>query len=169
MDEQDRPVGSAEKLAAHQDGGQLHRAFSVFVFNSRKELMLQKRASHKYHSGGLWTNTCCSHPAPGEDTVAAGHRRLVEEMGFDCELRPLLSFIYRAELDQGLTEHEFDHVLVGSFDGAPVLNPEEADDWRWISTDNLMTEVAAHPDRFTEWFKIVLQRVLAETAFPGRG
>jgi isopentenyl-diphosphate delta-isomerase len=136
VDSNDAPIGTMEKLEAHQKGA-LHRAFSVFAFNGRGELLLQRRAPHKYHSAGLWTNTCCSHPAPGEDTEAAAHRRLQEEMGFDCPITHIGSLTYRTEFANGLIEHEFDHIFIGRFDGQPVLNPEEADASRWISEEGL--------------------------------
>jgi len=153
VDELDREIGTALKLPAHESGA-LHRAFSIFVWDSNNRVMLQRRALEKYHSGGLWTNTCCSHPRPGENTDAAAHRRLQEEMGFDCPLKHAFHFIYRAELDHGLTEHEFDHVYLGTYDGAPILNKEEACDWRWIGADALDAEIVAQPETFTVWFKI---------------
>lgn len=153
VDELDREIGTALKLPAHESGA-LHRAFSIFVWDSNNRVMLQRRALEKYHSGGLWTNTCCSHPRPGESTDAAAHRRLQEEMGFDCPLKHAFHFIYRAELDHGLTEHEFDHVYLGTYDGAPILNKEEACDWRWIGADALDAEIMAQPELFTVWFKI---------------
>lgn len=160
VDEHDTPIGTMEKLAAHQ-AGKLHRAFSVFAFNTEGEMLLQRRAAHKYHSGGLWTNTCCSHPAPGEETLAAAHRRLQEEMGFDCPLTPSGSLTYRVAFDNGLTEHEFDHIFVGRFDGAPVLNPEEADAWKWIDATTLRADIAAHPDTYTHWFKLAFEDAFA--------
>jgi isopentenyl-diphosphate delta-isomerase len=157
VDELDNEIGTEDKLKAHQSGGRLHRAFSVFIFNSKHELMLQKRAGTKYHSGGLWTNTCCSHPRPGETTLAAARRRLQEEMGFDTELKEIFSFIYRAELDQGLTEHELDHVLIGFYDEAPQVSPDEAAAWQWISLDDLLIDIKKHSENYTEWFKIILR------------
>jgi isopentenyl-diphosphate delta-isomerase len=159
VDEHDAPIGTMEKLAAHQEG-KLHRAFSVFAFDRSGRLLLQRRAPHKYHSAGLWTNTCCSHPAPDEDTEAAAHRRLGEEMGFDCPLTYGGHLLYRTEFDNGLIEHEFDHIYIGDFDGDPVLNLDEADAYRWISSDELLTEVAEHPERFTYWFRLALEDVL---------
>lgn len=157
VDEQDNQIGTEEKMAAHENGARLHRAFSIFIFNQKKELMLQRRAAHKYHSGGLWTNTCCSHQRPGETTIEAAHRRLQEEMGFDTDLEEVFSFIYRAELDHGLTEHEFDHVVVGYFEDDPILNLEETDQWKWISLDELQRDIKNHPEQYTEWFKIILR------------
>jgi len=153
-------VGEEEKIRAHENGGKLHRAFSVFIFNSKAELMLQKRAASKYHCGGLWTNTCCSHPRPGESVEAAAHRKLRQEMGFDTELREILSFVYRAGFENGLTEHELDHVLIGEFDGEPELNPEEAESWKWVSLDEVKADVEKHPEKYTPWFRIVLDRVI---------
>jgi isopentenyl-diphosphate delta-isomerase len=163
VDEQDTPVGTMEKLEAHQKG-LLHRAFSVFAFNGRGELLLQRRAPHKYHSAGLWTNTCCSHPSPGEETEAAAHRRLQEEMGFDCPLQHVGSLTYRTEFDNGLTEHEFDHVFTGRFDGEPALNLDEADASRWISKHDLHAELSAHPEHFTYWFRLAIEDVYAKRA-----
>lgn len=159
VNEKDEPIGTEEKMAAHRQGI-LHRAFSVFIFNSRNELMLQKRASSKYHSGGLWTNTCCSHPRPGEDTLAAAHRRLAEEMGFDTELTETFSFIYKAPFDNGLTEHEFDHVIVGNYDGKPILNPEEAEGYRSVTLTDLEKEIASAPEAFTYWLKVSLNELM---------
>lgn len=145
-----------EKMEAHRQG-LLHRAFSVFVVNQKKEIMLQQRAFSKYHSGGLWTNTCCSHPRDGETEEQAAHRRLQEEMGFDCPIEKMLEFTYRAELDQGLTEHEYDHLFVGYFDGEPKLNPDEAAAWRWESIEAVGIDIQKHPEKYTEWFKIIWQ------------
>lgn len=159
VDEQDREVGFMEKMEAHEKA-LLHRAFSVFVFNSKGELMIHQRAFEKYHSGGLWTNTCCSHPRKNETIEQAAHRRLMEEMGFDCELKEVFSFIYKAELDQGLTEHELDHVLIGEFEGTPNLNPDEVAAWKFISLDDLQADVENNPDVYTVWFKIALKEVI---------
>lgn len=159
VNEQDEPVGQEEKLRAHELG-LLHRAFSIFIFNSKGELMLQQRALHKYHCGGLWTNTCCSHPRVGEDTAAAAHRRLQEEMGFDCDLREVFSFVYKVPFTNGLTEHEFDHVFVGTYDPDPVLNPEEAASWKWISPKDLQAAIEADPDSYTYWLKVALPDLL---------
>ena len=159
VNEQDEAVGVAEKLHAHVEGV-LHRAFSVFVFNDRGELLLQQRHPAKYHSGGLWSNTCCSHPRPGEPVEVAAQRRLQEEMGFVCPVRRLFGFVYRAEFAEGLVEHEYDHVFVGRFDGRPVPDAAEVADWRWIAPDALRQDVHAHPERYTYWFRLVLDRVL---------
>lgn len=156
VDEMDRPIGRMEKMEAHRKGV-LHRAFSVFIVNEQGELMLQQRAHHKYHSGGLWTNTCCSHPRPDEATLAAGERRLIEEMGFTTPLEELFQFTYRAELDNDLIEHELDHVLLGTFNEEPDLNPEEVSSYRWVSLDQVKAEMVQNPEAFTEWFKICFE------------
>ena len=140
VDENDQEIGSMEKQEAHEKG-LLHRAFSVFVFNENKELLLQQRALTKYHSAGLWTNTCCSHPRIGETIEQAAHRRLTEEMGFDCELITKTSFIYKAAFENGLTEHEFDHVLVGNFNGEISFNPTEVKNFKWINLEELQIEL----------------------------
>ncbi|MBM3303619.1 MAG: isopentenyl-diphosphate Delta-isomerase [Candidatus Aenigmarchaeota archaeon] len=160
VDENDREAGSEEKLKAHQNGGRLHRAFSVFVFNSRGEMLLQQRAMDKYHCAGLWTNTCCSHQHPDETTGQAAHRKLKQEMGFDVPLREIFKFTYRTEFSNGLTEHELDHVFVGRFDGVVKPNPEEAAGFRWVGLDELRKDVKANPEAYTPWFKIVLDRVI---------
>lgn len=157
VDNCDRPIGVMEKMQAHREGV-LHRAFSIFVTNAQGDLLLQRRARSKYHSGGLWTNTCCSHPRPEETTDVAARRRLQEEMGFSCDLREIFSFIYRAELDNELIEHEFDRVLIGEFNGEPRPNPQEAEDFRWISIEALSTDIVAHPDRYTSWLKICFEK-----------
>ncbi len=160
VDEHDREVGTAEKLDAHHTG-RLHRAISVFVFDSEGRMLLQQRAHDKYHSGGLVTNTCCSHPRPGEDTEAAAHRRLEEEMGFDCPLERLFTFTYRADFENGLTEHELDHVFVGYYDGDPVPNPDEVASWEWKSVPDVAADIARRPEAYTFWFKHVFDRVIA--------
>ena len=153
VDEKDNQVGLMPKLEAHQKG-LLHRAFSVFIFNSDYKLLLQKRASSKYHSGGLWTNTCCSHPRDGEDTIDAANRRLNEEMGIKTSLRKVFDFIYTAELDNNLIENEFDHVLYGVYDIDPILNKEEAEDFKWIDMETLKNDIENNKDQYTVWFKI---------------
>ena len=158
VDENDAELGTMEKIEAHEKG-LLHRAFSVFVFNDNNELMLHRRADHKYHSGGLWTNTCCSHPRQGETAVEAGHRRLMEEMGFDTDLTEQFSFIYRSELDNDLTEHELDHVIFGRYEGEPNINPDEVAEWKWMSMEAIRADIAADPTNYTEWFKIVFEEV----------
>ncbi len=161
VDPMDREIGTEEKLKAHREG-KLHRAFSVFVFNTSGELLLQKRSETKYHSGGLWTNTCCSHPRPGESHDCAARRRLYEEMGFDCELTGLFSFIYHARLENNLFEHELDHVFVGHYDGQPVPNSDEVDDWKWMDIDGLKRDIGESPEHYTCWFKLILNRVVKQ-------
>jgi len=158
VDEKDNQIGTAEKLAAHKEG-RLHRCFSIFVFDKEGRLMLQKRASGKYHCGGLWTNTCCSHPRPGGKITEEVHKRLKEEMGFDCELKEIFTFIYKTEFENGLTEHEYDHVFIGKFDGEPVLNLEEASEWKWISMAELEKDIEGNPDNYTYWLKIAIKKI----------
>lgn len=153
----DEAQGTMEKMAAHRQGV-LHRAFSVFILNSRGELLLQQRAHHKYHSGGLWTNTCCSHPRDGEDVIDAGIRRLQEEMGMQCQLVKGFDFIYRSEFSDGLIEHEFDHVLFGRSDVPPVPNPDEVADTKYIDFPSLRADMAAQPNHYTTWFRICFER-----------
>ena len=154
VDENDNELGLMEKLEAHQKG-LLHRAFSVFLLNDSNQLLLQKRALNKYHSPGLWTNTCCSHPRKNEKIIDAAHRRLFEEMGIKNDLKPFTSFIYKAEFDNGLIEHEFDYVVVGSFIGDPIINKLEVCDWKWEDLDLLKTKLNTNPNDYTEWFKII--------------
>ena len=156
VDENDNQVGLMPKLEAHEKG-LLHRAFSIFIFNSKYELLLQKRASSKYHSGGLWTNTCCSHPREGEDILDAANRRLDEEMGIKTSLRKVYDFIYKAELDNQLTEHEFDHVFYGVFDNDPILNKNEAEDFKWVDMETLNNDIIKNEDNYTVWFKIAFE------------
>lgn len=158
VDENDREIGLMEKMEAHEKG-LLHRAFSVFLFNEKNELLLQKRASSKYHSGGLWTNTCCSHPRQNESITEAGSRRLMEEMGIVAEATPEFSFIYKAELDNGLTEHELDHVLIGTFNGIPKINTEEVEDWKFVSMEFIEKDLKIHPEKYTAWFLIIFEEV----------
>jgi len=158
VDEKDTSIGEMEKMEAHEKAV-LHRAFSVFVFNDKDELMLQQRALSKYHSPGLWTNTCCSHPRPGEEVLDAGHRRLMEEMGFNCAIEKIFDFIYKAKLDKGLTEHEFDHVLIGRYEDDPHINPDEVESWKWMKMDAIDKDMKAHPEKYTIWFRIAFDRV----------
>lgn len=158
VDEFDNAIGEMEKMEAHEKA-ELHRAFSVFIFNADNQLMLQQRALTKYHSPGLWTNTCCSHPRPDEDVLKAGHRRLQEEMGFDCDLQKIFDFVYIAKFDHGLTEHEFDHVLVGRYIDPPVINPEEVADWKWMNMEDIAAEMKTQPEKYTIWFRIAFDRV----------
>lgn len=156
VDEKNNTLGLMPKLEAHEKGV-LHRAFSVFIFNDKNELMLQQRAAHKYHSPLLWTNTCCSHQREGESNLEAGKRRLFEEMGFMTPLKEVFSFIYKAPFDNGLTEHELDFVLVGNFNGEPNINKEEVQDWKWMSLEEVKKDILQHPDLYTAWFKIIFQ------------
>lgn len=159
VDSNNHELGVMEKQEAHEKA-LLHRAFSIFIFNSKGELILQQRAFDKYHSGGLWTNTCCSHPRAGETTIAAAHRRLSEEMGFDCDLTERFSFVYQTPFDNGLSEHELDFVYTGVFDETPNINKAEVAAYRWITLEDLIGEVHQHPERFTSWFQIILKEYL---------
>lgn len=158
VDSDDQEVGTSEKLRAHELG-LLHRCFSIFVFNSAGELLLQRRALSKYHSPGLWSNTCCGHPRPGEETLDAAHRRLMEEFGFDCDLEEKFSFSYRTEFENGLKENEFDHVFFGVFDGKPAPDHLEVGDFRFVRLAQLKEELRQDPDSFTFWLKICLAKV----------
>ena len=157
VNEKDEKIGLMPKMEAHEKA-LLHRAFSVFVMNDKNELMLQQRALHKYHSPGLWTNTCCSHQRDGESSLEAGRRRLMEEMGFTTPLKETTSFIYKAPFDNGLTEHEFDHVLVGTYNDEPVINPEEVADWKWMSLEAVKEDIKKKPEQYTAWFKIIFDK-----------
>jgi isopentenyl-diphosphate Delta-isomerase len=159
VDEHDNELGLMEKMEAHRKGV-LHRAFSVFVFNDEGQFLLQQRAFSKYHSGGLWTNTCCSHPRKGENILEAAKRRLQEEMGFTCQLEEQFSFIYNRKLDNELTEHELDHVVFGTYNNPPVLNPEEVCAYRYMDKEELIAAVKNQPEQYTEWFKICFDEVL---------
>ncbi len=157
VNENDEQIGLMPKMEAHEKG-LLHRAFSVFVFNDNNELMLQQRAHSKYHSPGLWTNTCCSHQREGESNIEAGKRRLQEEMGFSTDLKDTISFIYKAPFDNGLTEHEYDHILVGKFQEEPNLNEIEAAAWKWMSLEDVKKDMTENPSIYTEWFKIIFDK-----------
>lgn len=157
VDTNDQPLGLMPKMEAHEKGV-LHRAFSVFILNDAGELMLQQRALHKYHSPGLWTNTCCSHQRNGESNIMAGKRRLQEEMGFVAELHELTSFIYKAPFNNGLTEHELDHIMIGHFNGTPEINPEEVANWKWIYVDDVRDDIQKHPENYTVWFIIIFDQ-----------
>jgi len=159
VDDNGRSIGVAEKLEAHYSGF-LHRAFSIFVFNGKGQLLLQQRAADKYHSAGLWTNTCCSHPRLEEATIDAAHRRLKEEMGFDCDLTELFQFTYRHEFENGLIEHEFDHVFLGLSDQLPEPDLVEVADFKYINIDTLINELAEHPEKYTPWLKICVGQVI---------
>lgn len=156
VNEKDEQIGLMPKQEAHEKAV-LHRAFSVFIFNDNKELMLQQRALHKYHSPGLWTNTCCSHQRDGESSIDAGVRRLGEEMGFTSELKETTSFIYKAPFENGLTEHEFDHIMVGTYNGEPQINTDEVASWKWMSLEAVKEDIKNNPQEYTAWFKIIFQ------------
>lgn len=158
VDENDNEIGVMEKMQAHEKG-LLHRAFSIFIFNEKEELLLQQRAVSKYHSGGLWTNTCCSHPRPNETIKDAAHRRLFEEMGMSCELKIKTNFIYKTSFGNGLTEHEFDYVLTGVTNQNPTINKEEVESYQWQSIDDIKKELVSNPDKYTSWFKIAIDEV----------
>lgn len=157
VNENDEKIGLMPKQEAHVKG-LLHRAFSVFIFNHKNELMLQQRALHKYHTPGLWANTCCSHQRDGESSIDAGKRRLFEEMGFVAELKETTSFIYKAPFDNGLTEHELDHILVGSFEENPQINPEEVAAWKWMDLEEVKNDIQSNPEIYTPWFKIIFDK-----------
>ncbi len=161
VDENDNAIGAMEKMRVHHEGI-LHRAFSVFVFNSKSELLLHRRATEKYHSGGLWTNTCCSHPMPGEDVVDAAKRRLMEEMGLTCELKKNFDFIYRADVGHNLIEHEFDHVFIGHSDEIPKPDAKEVSDWKWMDVKSIVTSLIEHPELYTTWFRIAWPMIIDE-------
>lgn len=158
VNENDEAIGVEEKIKAHVIGA-LHRAFSIFIFNSAGQLLLQKRTTTKYHSKGLWSNTCCGHPRPGESIKVASRRRLGEEMGFDCNVREVFEFIYQAKLDDGLVEHEYDHVLAGRFDGIPKPNQDEVGGWKWVDLMTLRLDMQKHPGRYTYWFRISIDEL----------
>jgi isopentenyl-diphosphate delta-isomerase len=167
VDDQDRQIGVEEKLAGHRNGGRLHRAFSVLIFNRRGEMLLQQRSAQKYHFRGMWTNACCGHPRPGEALEGSAHRRLREELGFDTALREMFSFVYTAEdPESGLTECEFDHVFVGEFDGTPQPHPDEVSALRWLAKDELERELAVRPDCYSSWFREAFTRMMALAAWP---
>jgi isopentenyl-diphosphate delta-isomerase len=161
VDGDDVECGTAEKLAAHAEGA-LHRAFSVVVFNRAGEMLLQCRAAGKYHSAGLWSNACCGHPRPGEDVRKAARRRLAEEMGIDCKLKPLFHLRYHADLDSGLVENEYDHVFAARFDGEPRPNPAEVQAWRWVRMDDIRRDLDEEPERYTAWFPLLVDELAVE-------
>lgn len=157
VNEKNEQIGLMPKMEAHEKA-LLHRAFSVFVFNDSNELMIQQRAAHKYHSPLLWTNTCCSHQREGESNIEAGKRRLQEEMGFTTDLEESISFIYKAPFDNGLTEHEFDHILIGYYNEEPNINLDEVASWKWMSLEAVKADISEHPNLYTEWFKIIFDK-----------
>ena len=156
VDNQDNPIGAMEKLLAHEKG-ELHRALSVIIVNSKNEILLQRRALGKYHSPGLWTNTCCSHPYPGEDTLDAAKRRLKEEMGMTAELKFVFKFLYKCNFENGLIEHELDHVFIGQTDDTPHINTDEAMAFSWTSIEDLEADMEKNPNKYTFWFKLIIQ------------
>jgi isopentenyl-diphosphate Delta-isomerase len=158
VDERDEQIGTMEKLEVHQKA-LLHRAFSIFIFNSKGEVLLHRRADKKYHSAGLWTNACCSHPAPGDDLLSAAHKRLHEEMGISAPLQKAFAFTYKAVLENGLTEFEYDHVFTGVYDGDVFPNKEEVSDYCFKSMEELQQSIESHPQKYTEWFKIALPKL----------
>lgn len=157
VNENDEQIGLMPKMEAHEKAV-LHRAFSVFIFNDKNELLLQQRAAHKYHSPLLWTNTCCSHQRNGESNIAAGKRRLKEEMGFECELNEVTSFIYKAPFDNGLTEHELDHILIGMYSKNPFINADEVANFKWMKLEDVKRDIALNPALYTAWFKIIFEK-----------
>jgi len=160
VNEHDVQTGTMEKMEVHQKA-LLHRAFSVFVFNEKGEILLQQRAAKKYHSAGLWTNACCSHPRPGEETLTAAQTRLQEEMGFNTSLKKAFDFIYKAPFDNGLTEYEFDHVFVGTYNGTITPNAEEVSDYCFKPVEEIKNSIQSHPQKYTEWFKIAFPKMEA--------
>lgn len=160
VDTQDKPVGTMEKMEVHEKA-LLHRAFSIFILNDKGEMLLQKRAADKYHSAGLWTNACCSHPAPETNTLDAAAKRLQEEMGFNTPLKKAFEFIYQAPFDNGLTEHEFDHVFIGKYDGEIKPDPAEVSDFCFMSLDDIDHQLQVNPSQYTVWFKIAFPRVVS--------
>ncbi|MDO8451710.1 MAG: isopentenyl-diphosphate Delta-isomerase [bacterium] len=156
VDSSGKRIGGIEKLEAHKKG-KLHEAFSIFIFNEDRELLLQKRAKNKYHSGGLWSNTCCSHASLNEPLEEAVHRRLKDELGIDSELKELFPIVYTANFPNGLTENEFDYIFIGFSDAVPKINPSEASDFKWVKIGDLITNINAHPQDYTEWLKIILR------------
>jgi len=157
VNEYDEQIGLMPKMEAHEKAV-LHRAFSVFVFNTKNDLMLQQRAAHKYHSPLLWTNTCCSHQRDGESNIEAGTRRLKEEMGFTTDLIETTSFIYKAPFDNGLTEHELDHIMLGYYENEPIINKQEVEDWKWMPLEDVKHDINVHPEQYTAWFKIIFEK-----------
>lgn len=164
VDEKDHVVGTMEKMEAHRKGA-LHRAFSIFIFNDKNELLLQRRALSKYHSGGLWTNTCCSHQRFGESTLEAAHRRLKEEMGFDCYMEKSFEFLYKTEFNNGLSEHEFDHVVIGNYSSEININTDEVCDYKYVSLEQIRKDLKANADQYTFWFKIAFEKIYEQLKY----
>lgn len=160
VDENDNAIGTMHKLEAHRKG-LLHRAFSIFIFNTDGKLLLQRRAESKYHSGGLWTNTCCSHPSPHEDTLEAARKRLKFEMGMDAPIQYILKFTYKSPYDNQLTEHEIDHIFIGETDDVPVINPDEVSDYKYMFIPDVVTDMQQHPENYTTWFQIIFDQFLS--------
>lgn len=158
VNEKDEAIGVMDKMKAHLNPT-LHRAFSICLFNDKGEMLLQKRASDKYHCGGLWTNTCCSHPRPQETTLNAAKRRLVEEMGITTDLNEVFEFIYQAKFDNGLFEYEFDHVFFGTFSDEPIINREEVEDWKYLSLEDIRIDLSRNPEKYTPWFKLIIEKL----------
>jgi isopentenyl-diphosphate delta-isomerase len=157
VDEDDNEIGTAEKIATHREGGRLHRAFSVFLFDAQGRMLIQQRAAVKYHFAGIWANACCGHPRPGEDVPTAARRRVREELGVDVEVRPVFAFRYEADdIESGLTEREYDHVLVGGLDSEPDPDPDEVAAVAWLAPDELRADVAARPEAYAPWFRDAL-------------
>ncbi|MCM4168642.1 Isopentenyl-diphosphate Delta-isomerase [Arenibacter antarcticus] len=157
VNELDEQIGTMPKMEAHEKA-LLHRAFSVFIMNDKGETMIQQRAAHKYHSPLIWANTCCSHQRVGESNIEAGKRRLIEEMGFETPLKEVFSFIYKAPFDNGLTEHEYDHVMIGEYNGEPNINPEEVAAWKWMKPEDIKIDITENPDKYSAWFKIIFDK-----------
>lgn len=164
VDDQDKEIGLEYKMAAHQNGGKLHRAISVYIFNSDGKTMIQQRAKEKYHSGLLWSNTCCTNCYEGESAVESAHRSLKNEMGFDCNLDEVFSTIYKADVGAGLTEHEYLHVFFGIYNDEPKLNSDEAVAWEWIGVDELAADMKENPAKYSEWLKLLFSGKLYEVA-----
>lgn len=163
VDKDNNPIGQMDKLQAHMEG-KLHRAFSIFIFNDQNELLLQQRASHKYHGANLWSNTCCSHPQWGDDLMESAQERLGYEMGMHCALKWIYNFIYNERVENNLIEHELDAIFIGHSNENPKINPEEVSDFKWISMDNLLRDMKANPDNYTIWFKQVLPELLVKAS-----
>jgi len=156
VNKHDEPIGKMEKLLAHQKG-LLHRAFSIFLFNENMQMLIQKRNINKYHSGGLWSNACCSHPKPGEKIIDASLRRLIEELNVECQLKKAFSFVYKVDFKNQLIEYEYDHVLIGKINKTPKFNPEEISELKWVSLENLLIDLKINSDKYSYWFQIIMK------------